>query len=128
MGKIYDSLSRTTNDNVDVQRRSFIRRSSDTCLATVNGVPYPVKDWSLSGILIEADTRTFQEGQNLPMTIKFNVGTELINVDVTGTIVRKNARYVATQFDPLPSQVQQVLHEVVDKATLYNLQNRKSQS
>jgi hypothetical protein len=116
MGKITDSIQQSTNDNVDVQRRRFARRSTDTCLITVNGMPYPVKDWSLSGVLFEADTRTFNAGDTLPMELKFRVGDEMAMVEVTGQVVRKNALYVATQFDELPTKTQQTLHTVIDKS------------
>ena len=118
MGKITDSIANSTNDNIDVQRRRFPRRSTDTCLITVNGVPYPVKDWSLSGVLFEADTRTFSQGETLPMVLKFNVGDMMATVDVNGAIVRKNARFIATQFEDLSSKAQQTLHEVIDKSDL----------
>lgn len=116
MGKITESLSNTINDNIDVQRRSFARRSTDICLVTINGKPYPVKDWSLSGILFEADSRTFEKGDKLPMIIKFDIGSEVVDVNVSGNIVRKNKHYIATHFDPLPSKTQQKLHEVIDKS------------
>jgi hypothetical protein len=120
MGKIIESLSNTTNDNVDVQRRNFARRSTDICLVTIEGVPYPVKDWSLSGILFEADSRVFEQGNNLPMVIKFDIGDEVVDVNLTGKIVRKNKHHIATHFDPLPSKIQQTLHEIIDKSNSRN--------
>ena len=114
MKKVIESLHNTINDNISAQRRGFARRSLDTCMVTVNGIPYPVKDWSLSGILFEADTRTFCLNECLPMTLKFHAGGNIASVDVTGHIVRKNARYVATQFDPLSNKTEQALHRIID--------------
>lgn len=116
MKKVVQSLEQSINDNVDVQRRRFERRSTDTCMISVNGMPYPVKDWSLSGVMFEADTRTFAMNENLPMTLKFHLNGIIASVDVTGRIVRKNSRFVATQFDPLSSKAQQTLHQVIDDA------------
>ena len=116
MGKISDSIQQSINDNVDVQRRRFPRRANDTCLITVNGTPYPVKDWSLSGVLFEADTRTFNEGDSLPIEMKFRVNETFAVVEAQGHVVRKSSHFVATQFDELSTKAQQTLHEVIDKS------------
>lgn len=116
MGKITDSLYQSTNDNVDVQRRRFPRRANDTCLITVDGTPYPVKDWSLSGVLFEADTRTFHEGDTVPMELKFRVNETFSSIETRGHVVRKNAHFVATQFEELSTKAQQTLHEVIDNS------------
>lgn len=116
MKKVVQSLEQSINDNVDVQRRRFDRRSTDTCMISVNGHPYPVKDWSLSGVMFEADTRTFAINENLPMTLKFHMNGLIATVDVTGRIVRKNTHYIATQFDPLDNKAQQTLHQIIDEA------------
>lgn len=114
MKKIVESLNTTTNDNTEVQRRRFPRRSNDTCIVTIAGMAYPVTDWSMSGVLFEADTRTFANGENLPMTLKFRTGGTVAKVDVTGDIVRKNSRYVATQFAPLSTKAEQTFHKIID--------------
>ena len=116
MKSVVETLANAKNDNIDVQRRRFQRRSTDTCMITVNGAPYPVRDWSLSGVLFEADTRTFNQGDNVPMILKFRLGDSIAEVEATGTIVRTNALYVATQFDPLSSLAQQTLHQVIDQS------------
>ena len=116
MKKVIETLNNSGNDNIDVQRRRFQRRSTDTCVISVSGVPYPVKDWSLSGVLFEADTRLFNDGDTLPMTLKFRLGDAIADVDVTGNVIRKNARFVATQFEPLSNKAQQTLHQVIDQS------------
>lgn len=116
MKKVVETLANARNDNVDVQRRRYQRRSTDTCLIQINGQPYPVHDWSLSGVLFEADARTFEKGTQIPMTLKFRLGDSIADVEVSGQVVRKNNRYVATQFDPLSSQAQQTLHRVIDES------------
>ncbi|PCI00692.1 MAG: hypothetical protein COB76_02975 [Alphaproteobacteria bacterium] len=125
MKKVIETLTGAKNDNVDVQRRRFQRRAGDTCMITVEGRAYPVQDWSMSGVLFEADTRTFNEGASIPMTLRFRLGDAVSNVDVTGNIVRKNARYIATQFDPLSSLAQQTLHQVIDESA--NAQDAQTQ-
>jgi len=116
MKKVMQSLGNSMNDNTHVQRRKVARRSGDTCMISVNGTAYPVRDWSLSGVLFEADTRTFAINENLPMTLKFHMNGLIASVDVTGCIIRKNARYIATQFDPLDNKTQQILHQIIDDA------------
>lgn len=116
MKKVIETLNAAKNDNVDVQRRRFQRRSTDTCMITVDGSAYPVQDWSLSGVLFEADTRTFNTGDSVPMVLKFRLGDAIADVEVTGNVVRKNDRYIATQFDELSSKAQQTLHQVIDES------------
>lgn len=116
MKKVVQSLAQSINDNVDVQRRRFERRSTDTCVISVNGTAYPVRDWSLSGVMFEADTRTFSLHEILPLTLKFHLNGVVASVDVEGRIVRKNARFIATQFEELSSRAQQTLHQIIDEA------------
>lgn len=119
MRKIREAIQGANNDNVDVQRRRFQRRTTDICMITVKGVACPVKDWSLSGVLFEADSRLYQAGDTLPMTLRFRLGEAIAEVEVTGQVVRKNAHYVATQFDPLSTQARQTLHRVIDESALH---------
>jgi hypothetical protein len=120
MKKVIDTLSQARNDNVDVQRRRFQRRSTDTCMINVEGHPYPVKDWSLSGVLFEADSRLFSEGQHIPMVLRFKLGQSVADVKIMGHVVRKNGHFIATQFDQLSSEAQQTLHRVIDESANEN--------
>lgn len=108
------NLIQTANDNKSVQRRRFPRRNNDVCMVNVDGHPFPVVDWSLCGVLFEGDDRLFSAGQTVQMVLRFKVNDTIEDVKIIGEIVRKNARYVATQFKQIPSKVEQALHRVID--------------
>lgn len=103
------------NDNTTVQRRRFPRRSHDVCMVNVDGNPYPVVDWSLSGLLFEGDSRLFETGQNVNMILRFKLNNKIEDVKVTAGVVRKNTQSIATHFTELPSKTQQTLHRLIDE-------------
>jgi hypothetical protein len=102
------------NDNTTIQRRRFPRRDHDVCMINVDGHPYPVVDWSMCGVLFEGDTRTFEEGQHINMILRFKAGSMIEDVKISGKIIRKKGRAIATQFADLPNKVEQTLNKIID--------------
>lgn len=110
--KLYSD--RNSNENTFAQKRRFPRRSHDVCMVNVDGHPFPVIDWSQCGILFEADSRSFTEGQAVNMILRFKLAHEVEDVKVTGKIVRKNSRYVATTFDDIPETTMKSFSKIID--------------
>lgn len=104
------------NDNTTVQRRRFPRRAHDVCMVNVDGKPYPVIDWSPCGVLFETDTRPFAEGQTVNMILRFKTPQGVEDAKVTGEIVRKNARTVATQFVDTPQPSIKSFEKVIQQS------------
>ena len=104
------------NDNATLKRRRFPRRTRDVCMVNVDGHPYPVVDWSQCGVLFEADTRTFSEGQTVNMILRFKLDQGIEDVKVTGEIVRTNSRAVATTFTETPKQSFEAFEKVIERS------------
>ena len=102
------------NDNLTgEQRRRYPRRAGDVCMITVNNRAYPVVDWSLCGVLFEADTRLFSEGETVPMILRFKIQNGIEDVKVLGKVVRKNMQAVATEFTDVPDGTFETLEHVI---------------
>ena len=114
--KIIVANTKNANDNTTIQRRRFPRREQDVCMVNVDGHPYPVVDWSQCGVLFEADTRPFSEGQTVNMILRFKTDRGIEDIKVTGEIVRKNTRAVATQFTNLPETTYQSFEQVIKQS------------
>ena len=106
------------NDNTSDQRRRFPRRDSDVCMVNVDGHPFPVVDWSQCGVLFEGDTRPFSEGQAVNMILRFKTDNGVEDIKVTGEIVRKNSKAVATQFTNLPETTYKSFEQVIQKSSV----------
>lgn len=107
-----------SNDNaVPNQKRRFPRRNSDICMVNVDGHPYPVVDWSQCGVLFEADTKPFIEGQPINMILRFKTSEGIEDVKITGEVVRKNSVSVAASFDDVAEATLQSFEKVIQKAT-----------
>jgi len=90
------------NDNVaSEQRRAFDRRIQDVCMVNVDGHPFPVKDWSQGGVLFNADSRPFAEGQHINMILRFKVGNTIEDIKISGEIIRKKGNDIAAKFQAI---------------------------
>lgn len=100
------ALKNASNDNTAISRRRFPRRFKDTCVVEVAGALYPVKDWSMCGVMFEADGKLFDVGNHVTVILKFRLESDVIDIPVQADIVRKNARFVAVQFAEVSQAVQ----------------------
>lgn len=89
------------NDMEAETRRQFPRRACDFCVAEIDDQLYPVKDWSMGGVLMQADNRKFQDGKTYPLYLKFKLGEDVREVQVHGSIVRRSDSQMAVCFNPL---------------------------
>ena len=102
-----------SNDDFD-SRRSFQRREVDNCIAIVDGMSYPVENWSQGGILLHGDERTFAVNEVKDITIKFKVAEKIMNVSHKGRVLRKGSGRFALQFAPLTQEIDKQFQHVLD--------------
>lgn len=95
-------------------RRSSPRRTSDQCIGMIAGKVHPVLDWSPGGVRMFADTRPLAIGQELPVTLKFHLQDEVVQVDHVAHIVRKGRDSVSMQFLPLTKEIRHTFQHVID--------------
>lgn len=108
------SFKNSSNDNKGITRRAYPRREIDTCIAEINGHSYPVKDWSQSGILIEADPREFDKAENYDIDMHFKVNGKILDANIRGHVVRKNSFMAAFNFEPISMKARAIFSQVID--------------
>ena len=110
-------LSSFTGDSVDRKvpsRRRHSRRSCDKCVTVVNGKMYPVVDWSIGGLQISGDERTFSMNEEMNVVMKFQLRDDILEVPHQARVVRKNNGRVAFEFLPLDKETRNKFQNVVD--------------
>jgi hypothetical protein len=95
-------------------RRSYPRRSCDQCIAEIDGLNYPIEDWSPGGIRLFCDSRTYQVGDTMDLTMKFRLDDRILRVAHNGKIVRKGNDTVSVAFLPAPAEVRHQFQQVMD--------------
>lgn len=105
-----DMMIQRANEN----RRSYPRRNCDQCIAEIEGLNYPIEDWSPGGIRIFCDSRTYQMGQPVSVTMKFRMQERILRVTHTGNIVRKGNDSIALCFQPPSADVRHQFQQVMD--------------
>ena len=101
-------------DDSDLSRREYPRRSADKCIGLVNGQAMPILDWSPGGVRILGETRTYNLGQQIDVLLKFHLNDQLIDVNHTAQVVRKSSDFFAVQFAPLTSEINKTFQHVID--------------
>lgn len=95
-------------------KRAHARRTSDRCISEMNGQNFPVEDWSLGGMRVFGDFRTYTIGQEIPVTLKFKVRDQITKVQHAARVVRRSAENMGLQFVPLTQDVRTNLQQVID--------------
>ena len=95
-------------------RREAPRRHNDKCMGVIDGKAMPVVDWSMGGVRVFGDTRTMAVGQEVDVTLKFQVQNSLVNIQHRGEIVRKGRDTFALKFKPLTHDVRQNFSQIID--------------
>jgi hypothetical protein len=98
----------------EMVRRKHERRSADHCVGVIDGKTYPVENWSPGGVLIYGDSRPFALNDEVDVTIKFRLRSDVIDVPHTAKVVRKSYDKVAFEFAPLTQQIKKSFQAVVD--------------
>lgn len=95
-------------------RRAYPRRMTDRCIGVIDGQAMPVLDWSLGGVRVFGETRTYAVGQNVDVTLKFHMEDKMIDIQQKAQVVRKSAEVFALQFAPLSNDVEHTFQKVID--------------
>lgn len=114
--RIRKALASATNDNTESTRRRFPRRMKDVCVVDVDGTTYPVHDWSQCGVLFEADGRTFEDGADCAVTMKFKLAKNVTEIPVKAKIVRTSKKQVALEFVNVPKKIEKAFAKVIEDA------------
>ncbi|MBU6235269.1 MAG: PilZ domain-containing protein [Alphaproteobacteria bacterium] len=114
--KILKTLENAINDNRVPTRRRFPRRMTDICVAAVDGVNYPVHDWSQCGVLFEADGRTFEDGSEHDVTMKFKLSDVVTEIPVRAKVIRAGKTKIALEFVNVSKKIQQAFSKVIEDA------------
>jgi len=95
-------------------RRQSPRRKGDNCVAMLNGVTYPVHNWSDGGVMIQADERLFSMAAPVETTLKFRISGRLVDIPLRGHVIRKTRDRLAIQFDAFHRDIQKKFQQVID--------------
>lgn len=106
--------SKTLEEHEGYSKRKYTRRICDTCASTVNGQSFPIVDWSLGGMQVSGDVRTFSLDDEVDITLKFKLSDDVLNIPHKAKIVRKSNEKLGLQFTPLTKSVRDDLQNVVD--------------
>ena len=94
-------------------KRRFLRRGEDPCVGVIDGMVYPIENWSMGGVLVAADSRVFGLVQKQALTLKFKIGNRIFDIPHTARVVRKTLNNVAFEFDPLTFETNRRLRTVL---------------
>lgn len=104
------------NPTADAARRRHPRRENDRCVSMIGSKMYPVEDWSFGGMKIVGDGRIFSNDQELPVTLKFKLRGDVIDVNHRARVVRRTPDAIAFEFLPLPQGTRTRFQQVIDDA------------
>jgi len=113
-GSLFGGLKADNENEQFSTRRRFSRRSCDSSVVIINGQIYPVENWSMGGVSINGDTRSFGVNTSVDMTMKFKLSEDVIDLPHTARVVRKNSQRVAFEFEPLSNKVRKGFQTVID--------------
>ncbi len=102
-----------SNDDKDT-RREFERRETDSCIGIVDGISYPVRNWSKGGVLITGDERQFGVNEMKTVTLRFKLTGRVVDILHSGQILRKSRDKVVIKFAPLTQNIERQFNHIVD--------------
>jgi len=111
---LLSSLKADASNDSDTTKRRFPRRDVDRCVASIHGRTFPVENWSLGGVLLNADERLFGKDQDIEVTIKFKLRNNILDVNHRGSVIRKTNGKVAIRFEPLSQTIKRQMQQVID--------------
>ena len=113
-GTFFSSLSADNSNEEFAARRKYARRETDKCVSVIGGRSYPVVNWSLGGLMIQADERLFGVDDELNVILKFKLSQKIVDVPHRAKVVRKSRNKIAFEFRPLTQQIRNNFQNVVD--------------
>jgi len=113
-GSLFAGLkAQNTNEQFSTRRR-FSRRHCDNCVVIINGQIYPIDNWSMGGLAINADAREFGVDDTIDVTMKFKLSDNVIDLPHKARVVRKTPHGIGFEFEPLTDNVRRGFQNVVD--------------
>jgi len=113
-GRLFSSLKADNSNEAHTARRKYTRRDCDRCVTVINGKTYPVENWSLGGVLVNADEREFSAQDEMNIVLKFKLREDIVDVPHDARIIRKGRNKIAFEFKPLTQQIRSNFQNVVD--------------
>jgi hypothetical protein len=113
-GNFFSGLKADNSNDTYAARRKYSRREADHCITVIEGKSYPVENWSLGGLMIQADERVFGVDDEVNVTMKFKMSQKIIDVPHRARVVRKARNRIAFEFKPLTQQIKNNFQNVVD--------------
>lgn len=114
LDNILQTLSRKISNDDQDARRAYERRETDNCISVVDGISYPVRNWSKGGILITGDERRFGVNDKKEVTLRFKLADRVVNILHSGQILRKSGDKVVIKFAPLSQNIERQFNHIVD--------------
>jgi len=111
---LIDALKfKISNDDQDT-RRAHERHTGGKCVGIIDGVSYPVENWSKGGALLMGDDRQFGVNDIKDVTLRFKLSDRVIDILQTGHVLRKGRDKFVMQFAPLTQNIDRQFNSIVD--------------
>ena len=107
-------LHKNVANDVVPSRRRYARRSCDRCIGMIGENIYPISDWSMGGVLVDATPDQFSMAEEHEIMLKFKLSDQLLDVPQKARVVRKSHSTVAFEFTPLTKPIHDSLQTVID--------------
>jgi len=112
--KLINSLKFTISNDDQDTRRSHQRHDGMRCVAIIDGVTYPIKNWSKGGIMIMGDDRTFGVYDAKDFTLRFKMNNDVIDIEHKGHILRKGRENFILQFAPITQNLDRQFNSILN--------------
>ncbi len=93
--------------------RAHVRLEGNNMVAYVNGVEFPVIDWSYGGVLIDTNNIPVI-GDKVNLTLRLKHGDDIMTVRHVGSFLRKDSRGVVLQLRPINDKLKKQINLMVD--------------
>lgn len=105
-----------SNANADdaATKRTYTRHEADGAICTINGEAYYVTNWGFGGVELLTEDGTFADGQELILTLTFQLLHSDLDVTHTGIVVRAAENKTAISFTKLTPAISLSLQRVID--------------
>lgn len=104
---------KTSNDDQDT-RRAHERHTDSSCIGIIDGVSYPIENWSKGGIAFIGDDRQFSLADLKDVTMRFKLADRVVDVLHKGHILRKRGDKFVLQFSPLTQNIERQFNHVIN--------------
>ena len=111
---ILETLKSTASNDDQDARREYERREIDSCIGIIDGVSYPILDWSKGGVALSGDDKQFSVNATKTITLRFKLENRIVDVLHSGRILRKGRDKFVLQFAPLTQNIDRQFNHILD--------------